>query len=98
MSARVAHYTTECTASIIVSYQIVDVETALVKGSSRVNEKAEFKAEWGKFSGDEAALNSYYSKLCQVEEQFPPTREEMIFDIAEKLSTELAEKFKAYAR
>ena len=98
VSAKVIHYTRESSASIIGSYQIIDVETAVLKGSGRFDEKSEFKAEWGKSTGNEAALNRHYRSLCSVEEQFAPTAEEMIFDTAEMLSNQLAEKFKAYAR
>ena len=98
VSARVTHYTRESSASIIGSYQIIDVETAVLKGSGRFDEKSEFKTEWGKYSGEAAALNNYYTKLCQVDEQFAPPEEEMVFDMADKLSNQLAEKFKEYAR
>lgn len=98
VSAKVFHYTRESSASIIGSYQIIDVETAVLKGSGRFDEKSAFKAEWGKFTGSKAALNKHYHNLCSIQEQFAPTEEEMIFDTAEMLSTQLAEKFKAYAR
>ena len=98
VSARVAHYTRESSASIIGSYQIIDAQTAAIKGSSRFNEKSEFKTEWGLFSGDQEALNEYYQQLCSVAEEFAPTEEEMVLDATNMLSSQLAEKFKAYAR
>ena len=39
VSAKVIHYTRESSASIIGSYQIIDVETAVLKGSGRFDEK-----------------------------------------------------------
>ena len=98
VSARVTHYTRESSASIIGSYQIIDVQTAAIRGSGRFNEKAEFKAEWGKFSGSEAALNKHYRKLCSIAEEFAPTEQEMVLDVTNGLSNQLAEKFKEYAR
>ena len=100
VSAMVTHYNRESSASISGSYQIIDAQTAAIKrgGTGVFNEKSEFKAEWGKYSGNEAALNRYYSKLCSVDEQFAPTEDEMVRDLADKLSNQLAEKFKAYAR
>ena len=98
VSARVAHYTRESSASIIGSYQIIDAQTAAIRGSSRFNEKSEFKTEWGLFTGDQEALNEYYRQLCSVAEEFAPTEEEMVLDATNMLSSQLAEKFKAYAR
>lgn len=98
VSATVTHYNRESSASIRGSYQILDVQTAVLKGSDSFNEKSEFKAEWGEYSGNKAALNRYYSKLCNVDEQFAPTEDEMVRDLADQLSNQLAEKFKEYAR
>ena len=100
VSATVTHYNRESSASISGSYQIIDAQTAAIKrgGTGVFNEKSEFKAEWGEYSGNQAALDRYYSQLCNVDEQFAPTEDEMVRDLADKLSNQLAEQFKAYAR
>ena len=72
VSAQVTHYTRESSASIVGSYQIINVETAAIRGSGRFNEKSEFKFEWGKFTGSDAALNKYYRNLCSIAEKFCP--------------------------
>ena len=96
--ATVTHYTRESSASITGSYQILDAQTAVIKTSGRLSEKSEFKAEWGEHTGNRAALNRRYAALCDVEEQFPPTGDEMVRELAEKLSNQLADHFKMYAR
>lgn len=100
VSATVTHYTRESSASISGSYQIIDAQTAEMKqgGTGVFSEKSEFKAEWGEYSGHESALNRTYTALCNVEEQFAPTEDEMVRDLADKLSNQLADHFKAYAR
>lgn len=98
VSARVTHYTSESSGSIIGSYQIIDVQTAAIRKTGRFDEKSEFKVEWAEFSGDEAALSSYYQGLCAASQQFAPTGEEIVLDAANKLAIQLAEEFKAYAR
>ena len=98
VSARVTHYTRESSASIIGSYQIIDVQTAAIRGSGRFNEKSEFKVQWGTFTGQEAALDKFYRNLCSATEQFSPTEQELVLDVSNKLSSQLAEKFKEYAR
>lgn len=98
VSATVTHHMRESSASITGSYQILDAQTAVIKTSGRFSEKSEFKAEWGTHTGDKAALDRTYTALCNVEEQFAPTDDEMVRELAEKLSNQLAEHFKAYAR
>lgn len=100
VSAMVVHYTVESSAQISGSYQIIDAQTAEIKrgGTGVFKEKTDFKAEWGRYSGDKAALDKYYSKLCSVDEQFAPTEDEMVRDLADKLGNQLAEQFKTYAR
>ncbi len=98
ISAQVTHYTKESSASIIGSYQIIDVQTAVIRDSARFNEKSEFKTEWGKFTGNQKALGQYYLRLCSVDEQFAPTEQELVLEATNKLSRQLAKKFKAYAR
>ena len=98
VSAQVTHYTRESNASIIGSYQIIDVQTAAIRGSGRFDEKSDFKHEWGKFTGNEAALNKNYRKLCSIAEEFAPTEQEMVLDATNMLSNQLAEKLKTYAR
>ena len=98
ISAQVTHYTKESTASIIGSYQIIDVQTAVIRDSARFNEKSEFKTEWGTFTGNQEALGQYYLKLCSVDEQFAPTEQELVLEATNKLARQLAKKFKAYAR
>ncbi len=98
VSARVTHYTRESSASIIGAYRIIDVQTGVVKDFDSFDEKSEFKTEWGEFAGNKAALNKSDRELCNVEETFAPIEDEMISDVANRLSNQLAEKFKAYAR
>lgn len=98
VSAIVTHYTRESSAAIIGSYQIIDVETAAIRGSGRFNEKSEFKAEWGRFDGNKSALNKHYQALCSKPEEFAPTEQEIVLDATNMLSSQLAEKFKEYAR
>lgn len=98
VSAKVIHYTRESSASIIGSYQIIDVETAAIRDSARFDEKHEFKVEWGKFWGDERAMSNAYRNLCNAVEHFAPTEQEMVLEAADKLSRQLAASFKAYAR
>lgn len=98
VSARFTHYTKESSASIIGSYQIIDVQTAGVRDSGDFDEKSEFKTEWGEFAGNEKALKKSDKELCKVEETFAPIEDEMISDVANMLSNQLAEYFREYAR
>ena len=56
VSANVVHHQVESSVTIIGSYKILNVETAAFKKADNFNTKHEFKAEWGRFSGNKAAL------------------------------------------
>ena len=98
VSANVVHHQVESSVTIIGSYKILNVETAAFKKADNFNTKHEFKAEWGRFSGNKAALTRSDQVLTAKEEMDPPVEDQMVVDAANKLAGELAEALKAYAR
>ena len=98
ISARVIHHQVESSVTIIGSYKIIDVQTAALKDTKNFTTKHEFKAEWARFTGDENALHKSDRALASLEEQTAPVEQQLVLDAANKLSGELADKLKAYAR
>ena len=98
ISARVTHYQVASDATIVGSYKILDVKTAAIKDVKNFDVKQEFEAQWATFSGDQDALHSVDITLHNKGKKDPPTEEQMVFDAAKKLASELAEGLKAYAR
>ena len=80
------------------SYKILDAQTAELKQADNFTTTHEFKAEWGKFTGDQAALRHSDLALISREEARPPVEEVMVLEAANELSQTLAEAVKAYVR
>lgn len=98
VSARVTHYQVGSEATIVGSYRIIDVKTANIKAVKKFDVKQEFGAEWAAFSGDQDALHSVDITLHNKGEKEPPSEEQMVLDVANKLAGQLAEELKEYAR
>ena len=98
VSARVTHYQVESSVSIVGSYKILDAQTAVLKKADNFTTKHEFKAEWARFTGDQAALNSTDRELVAREEQHIPVEQEMVLEASNQLASELAANLKAYVR
>lgn len=86
----VTQYTRKAQASIIGSYQILDVETAKVISSNSFNKTIDWSHTWGRYSGDERALSREFKQLCTVEEKYPPNQEAMTNMAAEGLAETLS--------
>lgn len=98
VSATVTHYQVESAVSIRGSYKIIDVRTAELKEAKKFTTTHEFKAEWARFTGNEAALDRSDWALIGREEKRGPVRDKMMLETADKLANELAETLKAYVR
>ena len=98
ISARVVHYQLLSSVSIIGSYKILDAQTAELKKADNFTTTHEFKAEWGRFTGDKDALSSRDLALVLHDEARPPIEEVMVLEAANELSKKLAEALKAYVR
>ena len=98
VSARVTHYQVASEATIIGSYRIIDVKTANIKAVKKFDVKQEFGAQWATFSGDQDALHSVDITLYNKGKKDPPSEEQMVLDVANKLAGQLAEELKEYAR
>lgn len=98
ISARVTRTDVESSVSIIGSYKIIDVKTAELKKADNFTTKHEFKAEWGRYTGNKGALKRSDLALTARPEEHAPAEEVMVLEAANQLASELAETLKAYAR
>lgn len=98
ISARFVHYQLLSSVSIIGSYKILDAQTAELKKADNFTTTHGFKAEWGRFTGDEAALNHSDLALVSRGEARPPVEEVMVLEAANELSKKLAEALKVYVQ
>ena len=96
VSARVTRTQIESSFSIIGSYIIVDVKTAMIKKAHDFTTKHEFSAEWARFTGDEEALTRFDRALTSRPEEHAPVEAEMALETANQLAIYLAETLKTY--
>ena len=98
LSAKFIHYELHASVSIIGSYKILDAQTAELKEADNFTTTHEFKAEWGRFTGDQGALNRKDRALVSRDEARPPVEEVMVLEAANELSNTLAEALKVYVQ
>jgi TolB-like protein len=98
VTAAVTRYEKTASASIMGSFQILDVATARIKKSQSFKGSGFFMCEWGEFRGDERALSNESRRLVSRTEEYVPTAEELVNEAARDLSKNLAETLKEYAR
>ena len=97
-AARVTHYERSASVRIVGSYKIIDTKTGKIKSPQRFDMTHEFNAEWGKYTGDEVALERSDRVLINIEEQDAPEKAVMVHEAAEKLADQLAKTLIEYAR
>jgi len=76
-------------ASVTASYQIIDVETAIILSSDNLTGNAHFEHKWATYRGDKRALGYRENSLVREKEITPPSKDEMIFRASKKLSPKL---------
>lgn len=96
--ANVRIFTKVSSASIVGSYQSIDVQTAKVNKMDNFVGRGEFRHEWATYNGDARALNKKTKKLVNTSEEFSPVEEEMVRKALINLSNSLAQKLKEYVR
>ena len=98
VSAQFTHTQVESSVTIIGSYKILDVKTGELMDIQNFTTKHEFSAEWGEYTGSEAALERSDRALIALEQQDAPLEQEMVIEAADKLVSKLSDELKAYAR
>ncbi len=98
VAASVTKFEKTASASIVGSFQILDVATAKIKKSQSFKGDGFFMCEWGEFRGDERALSDESKRLVSKSEEYVPSGEELVNKAARDLSANLASTLKDYAR
>lgn len=98
VTATATIYTRTSGTSVNGSYNIIDIKTAKNIKSNAFTGKADFKSEWGRFTGDERALSGEIATLCARNEEAPPSEDELVNNALRNLSDTLASEIISYAR
>ncbi len=98
VSAMVTVTTRKASATIKCTYQIIDVSKGTIVKSGTVDGTEEVVIQFGRFRGQESALNNEYRNLCSKQEEYPPTEDVLVSKAVEKLSQKLATEVAGYFR
>ncbi|HAY34160.1 MAG TPA: hypothetical protein DCY06_08480 [Bacteroidetes bacterium] len=98
VSAMVTVTTRKASATVKCTYQIIDVSKGTIVKSGTVDGTEDVVVKFGRFRGQEAALNNEYRNLCSKEEEYPPSEDVLVTKAIEKLSKKLATEVAGYFR
>jgi len=98
VSAMVTVTTRKASATVRCNYQIVDVAKGTIVKSGTVDGIEECVVKFGRFRGNEGALNNEYRNLCTKEEEYPPSEDVLVTKAIEKLSSKLSSEIAGYFR
>jgi tetratricopeptide (TPR) repeat protein len=98
VSATVTVTTRKSSATLKCTYQIIDVSKGTIVKSGTVDWTEEAIIKFGRFRGQESALNYEYRNLCSKEEEHPPSEDILVTNAIEKLSRKLATEVAGYFR
>lgn len=98
VAAMVTVTTRKASATIICTYQIIDVSKGTIVKSGTVEGTEKVIIKFGRFRGQEAALNYEYRNLSSKEDEYPPSEDILVTKATEKLSQKLATEIAGYFR
>ena len=94
--ATVKYFKKSSEAALVLTFQIIDLNSGLTIYSDNIKTKAVFFHDWATYDGDKRALSRNYSQLVKKKEKFAPSESELSMKAAEKLSNKLMKKISAY--
>jgi len=98
VSAMVTVTTRKASATVKCTYQIIDVTKGTIVKSGTVDGTEDVVVKFGRFRGQEKALNDEYLRLCGKEDEYPPSEDVLVTKAIEKLSQKLATEVASYFR
>ena len=90
--ATVADFKKSAESNLILTYQIIDLNSGLPIYSDKVKTNAMFYHSWATYQGDKRALSRSYKHLASQKEKFAPSTSELSMQAAEKLTKKLMKK------
>ena len=90
--ATVNHFKKRSSATITLTYKIVNMGDSSVLFSGEVNGRKEYFHEWATFKGDKRALSSQYKFLVTRKDKFAPSKDDLMKIIAKNITSKLGQK------
>ena len=92
VSATVDHFKKRSSATITLTYKIVNMSDSSVLFSGEVNGRKVYFHEWATFKGDKRALSSHYKFLVTRKDKFAPSKDDLMKIIAKNITSKLGQK------
>jgi len=94
--ATVNHYKKRSSASISLTYKIINMNDSSVLFNGEVNGRKEYFHEWATTKGDKRAVSRKYKYLINRGDEFSPSKDDLMMVIVKNLSIKLGQKISGH--
>ena len=94
--ATVDHYKKRSSATISLTYKIINMNDSSILFNGEVNGRKEYFHEWATFKGNKRALSRKYKLLTNRRDQFAPSKDDLLTVIAKNISSKLGRKISSH--
>lgn len=96
VKAKLTTYRKEIASRGLLSMIAVDAKTNGVLATRKFTGEYIWVSQWGRFNGDERALNSQQLALCNLREQQPPQQQDLFLEFTKPIYNQLVPAIKAF--
>ena len=96
VKAKFTTYRKELSSNGLLSMQVFDAKTNGVLAARKFNGEYVWVSQWGRYNGDERALNDQQLKMCKVREQQPPNPQDLFLEFTKPIYNQLVPAIKGF--
>jgi hypothetical protein len=96
VKAKMTTYRKEIASRGLLSMIAVDAKTNGVLATKKFTGEYIWVSQWGRFNGDERALNSQQLALCNLREQQPPQQQDLFLEFTKPIYNQLVPAIKSF--
>jgi hypothetical protein len=96
VKAKFTTYRKELSSNGLLSMQVFDAKTNGVLAARKFNGEYVWVSQWGRFNGDERALNDQQLKMCKLREQQPPNTQDLFLEFTKPIYNQLVPAIKGF--
>lgn len=96
VKAKFTTYRKELSSNGLLSMQVFDAKTNGVLSARKFNGEYVWVSQWGRFNGDERALNDQQLKMCKLREQQPPNPQDLFLEFTKPIYNQLIPAIKGF--
>ncbi|MEO5978262.1 MAG: hypothetical protein ABIS36_17400 [Chryseolinea sp.] len=96
VKAKFTTYRKELSSNGLLSMQVYDAKTNGVLAARKFNGEYVWVSQWGRFNGDERALNDQQLKMCKQRELPPPNPQDLFLEFTKPIYNQLVPAIKGF--